>query len=509
MDLTRTAAALAAALLASTAAAQTPAGFQLQTYEPTPSGDLLFVAPDAGVAERGPSATLLFSFAFAPLVLRVDGQPVDGGRIVHRQFWGWVGASLPLFDRVLIDVSAPMAVYQSGSQPYPDLAPVTATAFGDVRVGARTPLVKREGWALSAAADLWFPTGSVSAFASDAASRVEGKLVASGEGGPVIWGASLGYLYRPELDVGFAQVGSAVTFTAGGAWRLGEFRVGPEIYGRLATAGSTSPVEGLLGGHWSRGAWDAGLALGTGFDQDPGAAPLRIVTQVTWQPYREEAEAGAARAATEAKAAQEKAAADRAEAERAAARAEAERLAAEQAAAVAAKAAADQAEAERISRENADRDGDGIPDRLDACPDVKGVPSTDPAKHGCPEESKLVKVTKERIEILQAIQFETAKDVIRKESEPILQEVAAILRGHPEITLVRVEGHTDNTGGAELNTRLSEQRARAVQRWLVERGGVEAQRLTAQGLGPSKPIADNATQDGRARNRRVEFNLAP
>ena len=481
---TRTGLFLALAVTATAAQAQTPDGFYLQTLEPTPAGDTFFVSPDAGVANRGPAASLFLSWATDPLVLRKDGAVIPGGRIVHRQFWGWAQASLPLFDRVLLDVAAPVSLFQTGSQPYPDLPKVTAAALGDLRVGARVELLRREAYALAAAADVWFATGSVPAFASDAALRLEPKLVISGERGPVVWSGGLGYHYRPERDVSFTVMKSAVTFTAGGAWRFGEFRVGPELYGRLAPGGSkSSPFEALLGGHWSRGSWDTGVGLGTAFDQAPGAAPFRAVARVTWLPNRGEAALAAARAAAEREAA----------AKAAAEKAEADRLAAEQAAlaqAAAAKSAAEQAEADRLAAEQA-------------------ALAQAAAARAAAEQSKLITLTKEKIEIREAIQFETNKDVIRPESEPVLAAVANVLKTHPEIVMVRIEGYTDSLGPEDYNLQLSQKRAVAVWSWMVEKGGIEAARLQAKGFGQTRPIADNATPEGRARNRRVEFNLEP
>lgn len=118
----------------------------------------------------------------------------------------------------------------------------------------------------------------------------------------------------------------------------------------------------------------------------------------------------------------------------------------------------------------------------------------------------LVQLTGEKIEILQSIQFETAKDVIRPVSEPVLKEVAEVLMAHPELLRVRVEGHTDSQGSAELNWTLSGKRAEAVKAWLVARG-VDPSRLEAAGFGQTRPVDTNATPAGRAHNRRVEFRI--
>jgi outer membrane protein OmpA-like peptidoglycan-associated protein len=150
-----------------------------------------------------------------------------------------------------------------------------------------------------------------------------------------------------------------------------------------------------------------------------------------------------------------------------------------------------------------DRDGDGILDVDDACPDVKGVANEDPKKNGCP----LVQVTDKSLMILQQVQFETASDVILPESDALLTDVASVLKDHPEIEKVEVQGHTDNKGAAAYNKNLSRRRAASVVKWLTTRGGIDAKRLTSNGYGMAKPIADNNTDEGRGKNRRVEFKI--
>ena len=151
----------------------------------------------------------------------------------------------------------------------------------------------------------------------------------------------------------------------------------------------------------------------------------------------------------------------------------------------------------------ADRDGDGVPDAVDACPDKPGVQSSDPKKNGCPAVAAL---RESSIVILQQIQFESGKARLKPESDGVLKEVAAILKEHPEIATLSVEGHTDSTGSPAFNLALSKERAAAVRAWLVG-SGIEAKRLTATGFGMEKPIAPNATHSGRQMNRRVEFQI--
>lgn len=104
----------------------------------------------------------------------------------------------------------------------------------------------------------------------------------------------------------------------------------------------------------------------------------------------------------------------------------------------------------------------------------------------------------------QGVLFDTGSARLRPESTPTLRAIADALRRDGALRL-RIEGHTDSVGDAAANQRLSEQRARAVVAHLVEREGIAAERLEAAGLGPSRPVADNATPEGRAQNRRVEL----
>jgi OOP family OmpA-OmpF porin len=78
---------------------------------------------------------------------------------------------------------------------------------------------------------------------------------------------------------------------------------------------------------------------------------------------------------------------------------------------------------------------------------------------------------------------------------------------NPKVTKLRIEGHTDNVGDAQTNVELSGQRALTVKRWLVDKG-IPKERLIAVGFGMSRPIADNASEEGRAQNRRTEFKIA-
>jgi len=144
-----------------------------------------------------------------------------------------------------------------------------------------------------------------------------------------------------------------------------------------------------------------------------------------------------------------------------------------------------------------DSDGDGVTDDRDACPATVAGTAVD-AK-GCPSIFQAGKPL-----VLQGVNFETGKAVLLPESQTALDQVAQSLIDNPGVN-VEVGGHTDNTGSAAANLRLSQARANAVRDYLIGKG-VDAGRMTARGYGQANPIASNATATGRAANRRVELN---
>jgi outer membrane protein OmpA-like peptidoglycan-associated protein len=152
----------------------------------------------------------------------------------------------------------------------------------------------------------------------------------------------------------------------------------------------------------------------------------------------------------------------------------------------------------------ADRDHDGIPDAEDACPDEPGVRTDDPKTNGCPKAF----VREGQIVITDQVKFKTSSAEILpgRDSLDVLEAVQKVLVDHPEIRHVRVEGHTDDRGNANINKPLSARRAASVVTWLTQHG-IDAKRLGSAGFGADRPIAPNTTEDGRRLNRRVEFHI--
>jgi outer membrane protein OmpA-like peptidoglycan-associated protein len=156
-----------------------------------------------------------------------------------------------------------------------------------------------------------------------------------------------------------------------------------------------------------------------------------------------------------------------------------------------------------------DEDGDGVLDYLDRCPSqdetINGFEDDD----GCPDEGPAqIVVEGGHIQILETIRFRPNSSEIDPSSYPIVDQIALALRKHRELSNVEIGGHTDSTGPREFNLRLSRARARSVRQYLLARG-IQPGRLAAAGYGPDKPLGDNNTEDGRARNRRVELITKP
>jgi len=147
-----------------------------------------------------------------------------------------------------------------------------------------------------------------------------------------------------------------------------------------------------------------------------------------------------------------------------------------------------------------DSDNDGIVDSADKCPKVPGVESN----NGCPYEEIGVGKTDTVInDMLKAILFDTGNANFKQNSYPNLIIITEILKRHPE-SKFRVEGHTDSTGSYDFNKRLSQTRANAVRNYLIS-AGIPSENLVAEGVGETKPIASNLTNEGRRLNRRVEI----
>jgi outer membrane protein OmpA-like peptidoglycan-associated protein len=154
-----------------------------------------------------------------------------------------------------------------------------------------------------------------------------------------------------------------------------------------------------------------------------------------------------------------------------------------------------------------DNDLDGIPDQDDQCPEDKEVINDVDDDDGCPDEGKaLLEMSESQIQVIEKINFATDSDeIVGNKSFKVLKAVKKILEANAEMK-IRIEGHTDNVGPKAYNMDLSKRRAESVKKWLVE-NGIDEKRIETVGHGPTKPLAENDTKQGRAKNRRVEFHI--
>ncbi len=146
-----------------------------------------------------------------------------------------------------------------------------------------------------------------------------------------------------------------------------------------------------------------------------------------------------------------------------------------------------------------DKDGDGVADKIDKCPTVPGPISN----QGCPEIEK--KDLEKIAFVIQNVQFRTNKTELQPASIPVLNEIVGLMKKYPAYSL-KIEGHTDSDGSDESNLALSKGRALTCFDFLISKG-IAADRMSHDGFGESKPIASNDTKEGKAENRRVNFEM--
>jgi OOP family OmpA-OmpF porin len=477
--------------------------------EPAPAGDRGFVVERADAhGSFAPSVRIVTDYARAPLVLQNRVEALD--YVVAYQYWVYALASLSLAHRWVLNVAMPVVVAQDGDPPLlsgPTATRVTSgAALGDARIGARFRV-----WAstddaamrlhLALASSAWLPTAG-EGYTGDGAARVRGALQLEGATTRIFWVANGGVRTRPSEKLPAvipARVGTSITLgLAAGFYADARQRLafGIELISDFAVGGGSSLFDprGTVGHSFVTanfrprgGPLEVGAALGPGFGQGPGSSDFRALAMVGFAfeqvaPPSDEDGDGVP---------------DKVDA------------CLDLRGAPSADPLLNGCPAAPV-----DRDGDGIPDENDACPTVAGESTRIRATHGCPipkvpkapPEAPATKLGEKAIVLSQQVQFETGTAVLRAESDRVLSEVARILADHPEIELIEVQGHTDEVGTADYNRQLGQSRATSVVDWLVQHG-IKRDRLAPKGYGSDRPIADNASDAGRQKNRRVEFQI--
>lgn len=486
--------------------------------------------PDDGFAARGvgsfahlaTSALVTADYAHDPLVLESKGGARrETARIVRHELTLSVDLALSLYERVIVFAKLDLVPLLKGPPVDPALGLARAEGgdLGDLSLGARVRLVGEEDdlFALALQAALIAPTGRERAYVGEDGVAGRPELIAELRPRFVRIRANLGSTIRREQRLVDTRIGSELVWALGLALPVHRMvdLIG-ELWGGFAYSEfarrATTPFEWLLGAklHTEAGLY-AGLGAGTGFTHGVGTPDARAVAQLGFLPRRKRAEPKAVPPPSDR---DQDGVADLLD------------------------RCPDVPEdrngvADEDGCPEADRDGDGVLDIDDRCPDEKedrdgvddedGCPDPDNDKDGvldvedaCP---RVAGVPEERgcapkprfseegqLIVLDQILFETNKAVILPESIPHLEAVQTLLRERPEITKMRIEGHTDSTGPDPRNQLLSEQRAAAVRKWLIDHG-VAPGHLVGYGCGEKHPVASDETPEGRAQNRRVVFQV--
>ncbi|MDB5214487.1 MAG: Outer rane lipoprotein omp16 precursor [Myxococcaceae bacterium] len=324
-----------------TPASAQSAGFAVDRFDPSERGSDWFTVESLDL--RGhvrPALGLVLDYAYRPLAFYdQNGNLVTS--LVDNQLFAHIGGSLVLWDRVRLGVNLPIALYQNGDSGTLTGAgalssPTSAFAAGDLRLGADLRLAGVYGGpaTLGIGVQAYLPTGSRGSFTGDESVRVAPRVMVAGDVGAFAYAARIGIMYRGLDDsFGGTRLGTEMPFAASAGLRGFNHKllVGPEVFGTTTLddpfAKTSAPLEILLGAHFTiAGGLRAGLGGGTGLTRGLGAPTARFVGNIEWAPGIEEAP------------------------------------------------------------RPTDRDGDGVFDNEDACPDVPGVRTDDPATNGCPPD---------------------------------------------------------------------------------------------------------------------------
>jgi outer membrane protein OmpA-like peptidoglycan-associated protein len=505
-------------------------------FEPAPAGDRGFAVERAGV--RGhllPSARILTDYASEPLVLSNPAQELD--RVVSYQVWIHALASFSIAHRFMVSADLPFVAAQAGGSALASGATAPRSGggaeLGDLRLGARVKLFGSADDAeiradLALASWVWLPTAA-DGYAGDGSARVRAALTVEGSSRRLYWAFNGGVRTRPSEALPGAsptRVGTALSLGLAAGFFADPRRdlaLGAELVTDITVGGGARFLDPrataghfLLNGHYriDGGPFEVGASLAPGIGQGAGSADYRVLLMVgfapeTKAPPPDEDEDGVPDK-TDACPSLAGVGSDdpllngcpEAPPDR-----DGDAIPDENDACP--KIAGEPTGARRTHGcpKSIDTDRDGVPDRADACPSEPGEPP--PAGDGCPkrpEPPPTTKLEQQQIVLSQQVQFETNTAVLKPESDVVLGEVARVLAEHPEVELVEVQGHTDESGTPQRNRALGQERAGAVVAWLVARG-VSRDRLAAKGYGFDRPIADNATEEGRQKNRRVEFRV--
>jgi large repetitive protein len=513
------------------------AAFDAETFHPaiTSQGyygvDSAFVAPHLGF-----SAGLWLSYAHDPLIVR-SGNNVAGELVVRQLGMDLVG-SFAVVDRLEIGLDLPFFPYQLNDTRAVPLSNLASGGVGDLAVEVKGLLwsrrVSTQRFGLAGIVGASFPTGDSSSFMGQGGLTGRFRLVGEWRSRFVHLALNAGFVVRGGRDFADLHVGSQFQYGAALATPLplgfaivGEVRglVGIEFPNGFSLTSAEAPAELAVGLRWrARFGLEldaaAGVGLTRGYGTPDRARAIFGIKYVTPEKHRAPPPIApplppsppVAPPPPPAPDADEDGVPDDVD------KCPTERGTMEFHGCPPPDAdhdgvpdAADRCPDKAGPPENQgcpdfDSDGDGFVDRLDKCPfepeTWNGVDDDD----GCPDQpAALAAMVGDHLVIFEPVQFQSDGSVVDKRSFKLLGIVAHMLNLHTEVLKLRVEGHMDSKMPPLEGLELSRARAAAVRRWLIDNGHVDARRLTAQGFGADRPIADNRDFIGRAKNRRIEF----
>ncbi len=494
-----------ALLAAAPAAAQETSSdgvrFDVQSFKPsgTPR-DLVMVNQSSPIANMSFAVGLVMDFALDPLVLVQQDSEAKYLSVVGNRLQLNGVASVGLFNWLELGLSMPLVLSQSSDnlEALGTEGPIKSSVPGDLRASAKVALWRRDkeeegGFGAAATLGVAFPTGVQEAFSSDGELTLTPGLVLDYRfKGGLLLALNGGYWSRPVGEFNGLKLGPMATFGAAtevplvrdwGIHAVGAFYGAASLMSEVGEPRAV-PAELMLGLRWYS---DTGVTLTVGGGGGCGcsfsAPTFRFFASILWTPSITEEH----RRMQEYKRPKPPPPppvdpdSDGVIGERD-------------------KCPEVSGPVENGGCPDEDRDKDGIADRIDRCP-TKPSPRGR-GREGCP----LAEIDGDQIVITDQVYFAFNKDEILDESFPVLDEVARVIQENPEFARIRVEGHTDSVASQQYNLDLSRRRAASVERYLSSKG-VETRRLTHQGFGMRRPIADNATEEGRQLNRRVEFHI--
>ena len=437
--------------------------------------------------QLAPYATLWLTYALDPVVV-LDEMGEEAGPLIEHLLAAHLVASINLFAGLDVGVAAPFALVQSGDDAVADQAGIArpgGAAVGDLELRLAYRLHVAHATSLALHLPILLPTASEDDLLS-LGLGVRPTLALQQGFDPLDLTVNLSYLIRGEeraIDYrGGDELGLRLALRAGldDTWHtalLGEVGMVTQTADFFSAAGT--PVEVRVGlEHWFSRHWRLAGFLGTGLSTGVGAPDLSVGVGLTFgeKPRRPRIVPLPG---------------DR----------DADGILDDRD-----RCPDDPEDADGFADEDGcpddDNDGDGILDVDDQCPNEPETFDDIADDDGCPDR---LRVEGTLITTFEPVQFRTNSDEILPESHAMLREVASIMESNPDMQ-IRVEGHTDSQGDDDSNMQLSQRRADSVRRFIAAEG-IQESRLESEGLGETRPVADNGTAEGRRKNRRVEFHI--